>query len=139
MSVQPLADADIDDAYVLVRLGYEDLSLESWRTKAARQIGAADETGGILIARDAGGRSQGVLLYAIAPRFADRPVLHVERLICFDVIDPKPVADALIAALLRLSRVQNCGSLGLVRPLDAPRDAAALVLASGATLLHRVF
>ena len=40
---------------------------------------------------------------------------------------------------LRVAEIRDCDSLSLVRPMDTPPDTAALVLASGATVLHRVF
>jgi hypothetical protein len=139
VAVQHLAADDIDDAYVLVRLGYADLSRDEWRIVARQRVEADASTGGILIARDGSGRPRGLLLYAIAPKFAGRPSLQIDRLISFDLLDPRAVADALIAEVLRVAELQDCDSLSLVRPLDAPPHTAALVLASGATVLHQVF
>lgn len=139
VTVRHLAAEDIDDAYVLIRLGYADLSQEDWRAMAHQRIEADEATGGILIARDQVGRLRGLLLFAIAPKFAGRPSLQIDRLISFDLLDPAIVADALIAEVLRVAEVRDCDSLSLVRPLDAPPDTAALVLASGATVLHQVF
>ena len=139
VSVRHLAAEDINDAYVLVRLGYADLSQADWRAMARQRIEADEATGGILIARDRVGRPRGLLLYAIAPKFAGRPSLQVDRLISFDLLNPAVVADALVAEVLRVAEIQDCDSLSLVRPLDAPPHTAALVLASGATVLHRVF
>lgn len=138
-TVQRLSPEDIDEVYVLVRLGYADLTLDDWRAMAARQIASPESTGGILIARDGGRRPLGLLLYSIAPKFAGRPSLQVERLISFDLIDPQAVADAMIEEVLKIAQIQDCDSLSLVRPLDAPPRAAALVLASGVSILHRVF
>jgi hypothetical protein len=139
VSVRHLVADDIDDAYVLVRLGYADLSQADWRSMALHRIEADPATGGILTARDRTGRLRGLLLYAIAPKFAGRPSLQIDRLISFDLLDPTAVADALIAEVLRVAEIRDCDSLSLVRPMDTPPDTAALVLASGATVLHRVF
>lgn len=139
VTVRHLATEDIDDAYVLVRLGYADLSPSDWRTMAQQRIEGGQTTGGILIARDSMARLRGLLLYAIAPKFAGRPSLQIDRLISFDLMDPAIVADALVAEVLRVAEVCDCDSLSLVRPLDAPPDTTALVLASGATVLHQVF
>lgn len=139
VTVRHLATEDVDDAYVLVRLGYADLSQADWRSMALQRIEADAATGGILTAHDRTGRLRGLLLYAIAPKFAGRPSLQIDRLISFDLLDPTAVADALIAEVLRVAEIRDCDSLSLVRPMDTPPDTAALVLASGATVLHRVF
>jgi len=139
VSVRHLATADIDDAYVLVRLGYADLSQDDWRTMARQWIAADDSTGGILIAHDRTERPRGLLLFAIAPKFAGRPSLQIDRLISFDLMNPAAVADVLITEVLRIAEIRDCDSLSLVKPLDAPPHTAALVLASGATVLHQVF
>tara|TARA_R110002167_G_scaffold7394_20_gene35077 strand:- start:222 stop:719 length:498 start_codon:yes stop_codon:yes gene_type:complete len=138
-TVRHLTAEDIDDAYVLVRLGYGDLSQADWRAMAHLRIEADEATGGTLIARDRVGRPRGLLLYAIAPRFAGRPSLQIDRLISFDLLNPTGVADTLIAEVLRVAEIRDCDSLSLVRPLDTPPHTTALVMASGATVLHRVF
>ncbi|WP_339933553.1 hypothetical protein [uncultured Brevundimonas sp.] len=139
VTVRHLAASDIDEAFVLVRLGYAELSQDDWRVMARQRIEADEATGGILIAHDRADRLRGLLLYAIAPKFAGRPSLQIDRLISFDLLDPAIVADALIAEVLRVAEIQDCDSLSLVRPLDAPLHTTALVLASGATVLHQVF
>lgn len=139
VTVRHLAAEDIDEAYVLVRLGYADLSQDEWRVMAQQRVEATDRTGGILTARDRVNRPRGLLLYAIVPKFAGRPSLQIDRLISFDLLDPAAVADALIARALRVAEVCDCDSLSLVRPLDAPAQTTALVLASGASVLHHVF
>ena len=52
---------------------------------------------------------------------------------------PRLIADGLIEEAVRLARLQDCGTLRLVRPLDTPSDTLALVLASGIADLHSVF
>jgi|TARA_R110002124_G_scaffold6125_9_gene37487 hypothetical protein len=138
VTVRHLAAEDIDAAYVLVRLGYANLSQADWRAMARQRVEADDLSGGILIAHDRRDRPRGLLLYAIAPKFAGRPSLQIDRLISFDLMDPARVADSLITEVLRVAEIRDCDSLSLVRPLDAPPHTAALVLASGATVLHQV-
>jgi hypothetical protein len=138
VTVRHLAAEDIDAAYVLVRLGYANLSQADWRAMARQKVEADDLSGGILIAHDRRDRPRGLLLYAIAPKFAGRPSLQIDRLISFDLMDPARVADSLITEVLRVAEIRDCDSLSLVRPLDAPPHTAALVLASGATVLHQV-
>ena len=54
-------------------------------------------------------------------------------------MNPRAIADDLIQEAVRLARLQDCGTLRLVRPLDTPSDTLALVLASGVADLHSVF
>lgn len=61
------------------------------------------------------------------------------RLVAFDLMKPRAIADDLIQKAVRLARLQDCGTLRLVRPLDTPSDTLALVLASGVADLHSVF
>ena len=88
VTVRHLAAEDIDAAYVLVRLGYANLSQADWRAMARQRVEADDLSGGILIAHDRRDRPRGLLLYAIAPKFAGRPSLQIDRLISFDLMDP---------------------------------------------------
>lgn len=130
--VHPMTRDEIDGAYVLARLGYRDLPLESWREMADRASGR------VLVARDPAGRPAGLLIYTISPTLAGKPDLRVERLIAFGLLDPQAVADALIRAVMTLAARECCASFSLATPLDAPESAAALVLASPVSTLHQV-
>ncbi|MFT3809875.1 MAG: hypothetical protein QM698_08140 [Micropepsaceae bacterium] len=123
---------EIDGAYVLARLGYRDLALETWRDIAHRASGR------VLIAREGDGRASGLLIYAISPTLAGRPDLRVERLIAFGLLDARKVADALLREVMTIAERRNCASFSLATPLDAPETAAALVLASPVATLHSV-
>lgn len=139
LEIHHLAPGEVDRAYVLARLGYPNLSVESWRKVAKAARAPSDRAGGILFAQDSADRALGLLMYAIAPTMAGRPCLTLERLIAFDLIDPRPVADALVGEVLRLAQARDCESLSLVGALGAPRSDSALVLASPVSVLHRIF
>lgn len=136
--VHPLSATDLDEALVLARLGSRSLDPERWRLDALARLGEPS-TGGILVARNGSGRFCGLLTYRIVPGCGTRPSLEVERLVAFDLLHPRAIADALIAETVVLARLQDCDRLRLVRPFDTPTDATALVLASGVGDLHSVF
>lgn len=136
--VTPLRPEELDEALVLARLGSGELDAERWRLEVLDSLADAAH-GGVLIGRRPAGRACGLLKYRITPEGEARPSLEVERLIAFDLLRPREIADALIAEAVRLARLQDCDSLRLVRPLDAPEAATALVLASGVGDLHSVF
>lgn len=138
LQVHPLSASEVDEALVLARLGSGSLDPDHWRLDALDRLRDSSK-GGVLVARSASGRLCGLLTYRIVAGSVSRPSLEVERLVAFDLIHPRAIADALITEVLALARLQHCDSLRLVRPLDTPADTTALVLASGAGDLHSVF
>lgn len=140
--VTALKPPEINEALVLAGLGAVALEVEAWRADTLALM-AEPTRGGVLIARSETDRACGLLHYRIVPAAeaspAARPSLEVQRLVAFALIDPQRIADSLIAEAMRLARLQDCDSLRLVRPLDSPADASALVLASGIANLHSVF
>ncbi len=139
LDIQHLRVEEVDKAYVLARLGYRTLDIAAWREMAAATIAHDAGQGSILFAQDGESRARGLLIYSITPTVAGKPSLSVERLVAFGVMDPQPVADALLAEVMRVARLKDCESFSLVTPLDVPADASALVLASPVSVLHRVF
>lgn len=123
---------EVDGAYVLARLGYRGLALDTWREIAHKAAGR------VLIARDGVGHPAGLLIYAISPTFAGKPDLRVERLVAFGLLDARSVADALVREVMTIAERTDCASFSLSTPLDAPETAAALVLASPVATLHSV-
>lgn len=139
LTIQHLKAEDVDKAFVLARLGCRDLPIADWRKMATAAIARQASAGRILFAQDNDQRARGLLIYAIAPTVSGKPSLRVERLIAFDLIDPQPVADALVEEVIRVARQKDCESFSLVEPLEAPANASALVLSSPVSVLHRIF
>lgn len=139
VSVSPFAEADIDEAVVLAGLGDLDITAGQWRAFAGRPVSSEGAGGRGLVARDDRARLSGVLLFAISRLPNRHSCLQVEHLICFDLFEPIAVADALIAEMLRLAALEGCDHLSLVRPMPGTEAAAALVRASDATALIRIF
>jgi len=136
--VTPLQKTERDDALVLARLGYARFDEAGWHEDFLT-FALGDNHVGALLARDGMGRACGMMLYRIVAIPDHRPSLEVARLVAFDLMDPRPIADALVKEAVRLARLQNCDTFRLVRPLDTPSDTLALVLASGVADLHSVF
>lgn len=136
--VSPVSRSELGEALVLASLGSTDLDAARWRRETLALMRDSGQ-GGVLICRGDGDRVCGLLHYRIVSNDTGRPSLEVDRLIAFDLMHPRRIADALIAEAVRLARLQDCDSLRLVRPLDTPCDTAALVLASGVVDLHSVF
>jgi hypothetical protein len=132
--VSPFTPADIAEAIVLAGLGGLDITAEQWGLFTSDD---ADDRG--LVARDGRGRLSGLVLFAISKSEERHSCLRVEHLICFDLFEPATIADALIAEMLQLAEGEGCDRLSLVRSMPDLKAAAALVRASEATALLRIF
>ena len=132
--VRHFIQADIAEAIVLAGLGNLDITAEHWALFASDDVG---ERG--LVARDGRGRLSGLVLFAISKSEERHSCLRVEHLICFDLFEPATIADALIAEMLQLAEREGCDRLSLVRSMPDLKAAAALVRASEATALLRIF
>lgn len=132
--LRPLGADQIDAAFVLMRLDAPDLALDDWRREAAPLVAA----GGVLAAWD-GATLKGLAFHGVARRPCGEALTRIDRLIAFDVIDPRPVADALVAELARRGLSQGREALGVAARCDLPDEAVTLALCNGAGSLHRVF
>jgi hypothetical protein len=138
VSIQILSTADIDEAYVLARLGDAGLTLKAWRAKVVLR-NASPDAGGVLLARDLEARPCGLVVYALTDQPDGRRSLQVETLIGCHVLDPQRVASALITEVVRLARAVGCETLCLMRPLGQSVEVAAQVLATGVAVLPSLF
>lgn len=137
--VSRLARNEIDETFVLARLGYPDLTLAGWRSIALRQLDHPSPIGGILLARDTAQSLKGLLLCSRSICIAAKPSVQIERLISFDISDPGSVAAALVAEVLKLGFHHGCDSISLAHPLVPPSTATAIVLASDTAVLCQMF
>lgn len=134
LALRPLEADQIDAAFVLMRLDSPDLMLDDWR----REAGALVAAGGVLAAWD-GATLKGLAFHGVARRPCGETLTRIDRLIAFDVIDPRPVADALVAELARRGLSEGREALGVAARCDLPDEAVTLALCNGAGSLHRVF
>lgn len=138
VSIHRLSPDDVDEAYVLARLGNAGLTLKAWRVRAAARNGLPT-AGGLLLARDQEARPCGLAVYALTDTPDGRRIVQIESLIGFDVLDPQSVASALVAEVVRLAHAAGCETLCLMQPLGPAVEVAARVLASGVAVLSSLF
>ena len=136
--VKPLEPNEFDDGLVLARLG--DAPFEEAASRDELETLSGDPIqGGALLARNATGRVCGLILYRILGVPGAGPSLEIVRLVAFDLMNPQPIADALVYEAFRLARLQGCETLRTVCLLTTPADAIAAVRAVGVAELHSVF
>lgn len=134
LSIHRLSNDEMDEAWVLARLGDPGLTLTAWRAQAKAR-NASPASGGVLLARDEEARPCGLAVYTVSDQPNGRRSLQVESLIGFGVLDPVAVTSALVAEVVRLARVAGCETLCLTRPLGQSSEVAAQILASGVAVL----
>lgn len=138
VSIHLLSSTDIDEAYVLARLGDAGLTLKAWRARATAR-NASPAEGGVLLARDLEARPCGLVVYVLTDQPDGRRSLQIEHLVGFDVLDPRRVASDLISEVVRLSVAVGCETLCLIRPLGQSLEVAAQVLATTVAVLPSLF
>ena len=138
ISIHRLSNDEVDEAWVLARLGDPCMTLKTWRARAKAR-NASPASGGVLLARDEEARPCGLAVYALADQPDGRRSLQVESLIGFGVLDPVAVASALVAEVVGLARILGCETLCLMRPLGQSVEVTAEVLASGVAVLPSLF
>ncbi len=138
IAVMPLQSNEFDDGLVLARLGHARVGEAVWRKDLA-EVSRSPLAGGALLARAEDGRACGLILYRIEATADDPPSVQVVRLVAFDLMDPEPIANALVEEAFRLARLQGCQTLRLVQPLAHSPDACVLVMNSGVAELHSLF
>ncbi len=128
ITVTPLAAAQIDSAYPLVREVAPDLTAAAWRRYARRAIGAA-ATGraGILAARREGRPFPcGLVCYRKDEDLARGTVLVASHFVALDILDPHPVLAALVAELEALAPRLGCAAVHASVADHAPELAVVL-------------
>ncbi|MGV8928837.1 MAG: hypothetical protein ACOH1E_03735 [Brevundimonas sp.] len=128
---------EIGEALLLARIGQRPPVENGWREEFEALLNDPGR-GGVLIARDTFGRACGLLTYRIAVAAEALPSLEVLRLVAFDLLHPRAIADVMITEAVRLARLQHCDRLCLLRPPGRASDTTDLVIASGVAALHSV-
>lgn len=136
--VMPLQTHEFDDGLVLAQLGHARSGAAVWRSEL-QAFAKRPVDGGVLLARNETGRACGLILYRIITTPPDQPSVQVLRLVAFDLMDPGPIADALVKEAFRLARAQGCRTLRVVQPLSHSADIRLLVLKSAVAELHSLF
>lgn len=134
--VHRLAASEADQTFALARLGYKDLTLDVWRKAAGAAAVMKPDHGGVLIAWDRNRQARGLLVYSRVPAVVGAPVLQIERLVAFDLLDPDETGKALIEAALRHPG-EAADRVSLVQAVDT-RILPDRVLSSETSVLHRI-
>lgn len=133
LTLRPLAPCEADRAFALMRLDAPDLTLAGWRAAARGPVAQ----GRVLAAWD-GPLLKGLAFHSLATGPDGAPMPRIDRLIAFDMIDPRAVAVALVAELFRRGPAQGSHGLGVTARCDRPDQAVTLALDHGAGSLHRM-
>lgn len=136
-SIRSVTPDQADLTFALARLGYPELTPETWRSAVSAAALMKPEQGGVLAAWDAQGQPHGLLVYSLVPALIGAPVLQIERLIAFDIFNPAAAGDALVRAAV--DRPENpYARLSLVRGAEPLDVLAAHVLEADTSVLHKV-
>ena len=92
----PLKSSDIEIAYALIRAWHSRVSLDSWRGFAQALIGNRAAHQGIIAIRNEAGYLCGLFVYRAEPDLHHGRALVVDPVAALDVIDVKPVVQAMV-------------------------------------------
>ncbi len=112
VDIGPLAPERVAASFPLVRLLAPELDLGLWQ-RFARDFarGAPRRERGILCAVGEGGHACGLAIYRVLLDLRHGRVLSADHVIVLDIVDPRPVAMALVNALEGLSEALGCAAL----------------------------
>lgn len=126
VAVRALDPKEIAAAYPLARLLAPTLDMATWQQFAGKILGGAPtEERGILAAVGEGGYLCGLLIYRVTHDLRYGRVLTADHVIALDIVDRKPVAAALLAALEELSEALGCDAL--YTGFDTPQESLRAV------------
>ena len=129
LKVRPLSAAHITQAFPLVQTALPGVTLAAWNAFAAAQISGRSapentQEGGILAVTDGHDYIAGLCSYRLVPDLIHGRLLDAGHFLAFDLLDRRPAAEALAAALEALAREHGCSAVHTHLPQrsDAPPD-----------------
>lgn len=126
VDIRPLKPREIGAAFPLARLLVPTLSLAAWQSFAAKlTAGAPASDHGILAAESEGGYLCGLVIYRVMHDLRHGRLLTADHIVALDIVDRKPVAAAVLAALEHLGKALDCDALHT--SLDAPQESLKAV------------
>ncbi|MGE5203883.1 MAG: hypothetical protein ACM3O6_17630 [Acidobacteriota bacterium] len=126
VAIRVLDPKEIAAAYPLACLLAPSLDMPTWqRFAGAILAGNPTEERRILAAVGEGGYLCGLLIYRVEHDLRHGRVLTAEHVIALDIVDRKPVAAALLAALEDLSEALGCDAL--YTSFDTPQESLRAV------------
>jgi hypothetical protein len=126
VAVRVLDPKEIAAAYPLACMLAPTLDMAAWqRFAGAILAGNPTEERGILVAVGEGRYLCGLLIYRVVHDLRHGRVLTADHVIALDIVDRKPVAAALLAALEELSEALGCDAL--YTGFDTPQESLRAV------------
>ncbi len=136
--VRPLSAERVTQAFALIQTALPEVTLAAWRDFAAALISgtshpgyaqgdapgasqAGGQEGGILAATDGRDTIAGLCSYRVVPDLVHGRLLDANHFLAFDLLDRRPVAEALAEALEALARERACAALHIHLPRHLPR------------------
>lgn len=104
----PLTSRDIEIAYALIRAWHATVSLDSWRDFARTVIGSHAPQQGIIAIRNEAGYLCGLFVFRAEPDLHHGRALVVDPVAALDVIDVKPVVQAMVETAESMAARLGC-------------------------------
>ena len=139
LTTRPLSAARVIQAFPLIQTALPGVTLAAWRDFAAAlgdARGGARE-GGILAVTDGSDYIAGLCSYRLIPDLVHGRLLDVGHFLAFDLLDRRPVAEALADAIESLARERGCTAVhthlppGNGAPPDPGSGLSGLLAARG--------
>ena len=135
-TVRAISAAEIDQAYVLVRLVDPYIGIEEWRDFCRDPCGAGRPSAAfsrrVLIAQGPRGYVHGVCVLEVAGTDGAAEAVNIPTFVVGSAADPDGVAVALLRALVALCRETDCRRLRIWLPRGDQGAAATFGAASQA-------
>jgi hypothetical protein len=110
--IRPLSAESVTQAYALIQTALPEVTLAAWRDFAAALMSGTDaREGGILAVADRRNYIAGLCSYRVVPDLVHGRLLDAGHFLAFDLLDRRPVAEALAEALEVLARERGCAAV----------------------------
>ncbi|MEO3427520.1 hypothetical protein AAFN88_01590 [Pelagibius sp. CAU 1746] len=112
LNVSLLSQAEVDQAFPLIRTICPDANLDAWRSFASQRIAQGSEKGtGILIVRNEQGCIVAIAAFLLSHDLVHGPILLADHFSALDIVDQGNVARALEAGLEKIARRHGCSAV----------------------------
>ena len=141
LKIRPLTTERVTQAFPLIQTALPAVTLAAWRAFAATLIaGGAARNSGILAVTDERNYIAGLCSYRVVPDLVHGRLLDAGHFLAFDLIDRRPVAEALAVGIEAMARDRGCSAVHTQLPrrhdtLSEPGDGLGEMFAARG---HRV-
>lgn len=141
LKIRPLSAERVSQAFPLIQTALPEVTLAAWRDFAAVLMSGGDaRESGILAVTDGRNTIVGLCSYRLVPDLVHGRLLDADHFLAFDLLDRRPVAEALAEALEALARERGCTAVHTHLPQrnDAPTEPGTGLTGLLAARGHRV-